>query len=151
MENTHAQQVELGASVHLPLEKLESIDLPLDLAAAPLRREGRAHRRQIGFEARRESPQLGHRAIAGLDQPAIEATDVATVDQAKKVTCQTARNGDRRFDASQRFDEAPLVAALLLGRFSAVPADQPRIGLAVTTGKLRCELRAELPLQKRLA
>src|SRR3954466_15857952 len=38
-ENTPAEQVEAGATVHLPLDQLEPGDLALGLAAAPRRRE----------------------------------------------------------------------------------------------------------------
>jgi hypothetical protein len=40
-ENTPAEQVEAGATVHLPLDQLEPGDLPLGLAAAPGCRERR--------------------------------------------------------------------------------------------------------------
>lgn len=100
MEHTQAQQVKLRASVHLTFEKLETIDLSLNLAAAPRRREGSAHCGQVGSDARRECAQLRHGAIAGLGQPAIKAADVATADQDEKVSCQTASNGDLGFDAT---------------------------------------------------
>jgi hypothetical protein len=35
VENAFPQQIMFGAAVHLPLDKLESIDLPLGLAIAP--------------------------------------------------------------------------------------------------------------------
>src|SRR4051794_41429086 len=43
-ENALAEQVEAGATVHLPLDQLEPSDLPLGLAAAPRRRERRPDR-----------------------------------------------------------------------------------------------------------
>jgi hypothetical protein len=45
MEDTGAQQVELGSTIHLTLEKFQSIDLAFDLPAAPRRFEGCPHRR----------------------------------------------------------------------------------------------------------
>ena len=39
MEDFHAQQVEMGTAKHLPLEKLEAIDMPLDDSIAPAKRE----------------------------------------------------------------------------------------------------------------
>ncbi len=128
MENTNAQQIELCASVHLAFEELESVDLPLDLAAAPRRGECRANCRQIRFEARCESTQLGHDTTTGLGQPEIEATYVAPVDQAEEVSGQTASDGDRRFDPAQRLDKALLIDALLLSFLPLVPANQPCIG-----------------------
>ena len=35
MEDFHAQQVEVGTAKHLPLEKLEAIDMPLDDSIVP--------------------------------------------------------------------------------------------------------------------
>src|SRR3982750_3461233 len=40
-ENALAEQVEAGATVHLPLDQLEPSDLALGLGAGPRRREGR--------------------------------------------------------------------------------------------------------------
>ena len=44
MQYSYSQQVELGTAVHLTLDELEPVDLPLNLAAAPLGGEGGAHR-----------------------------------------------------------------------------------------------------------
>ncbi|MDM0116823.1 hypothetical protein QTI66_32345 [Variovorax sp. J22R133] len=129
MKHAYAQKVELGAAVHLTLEELEPVDLPLDLAAAPLGSEGRAHCGQISLEARCESTHFRHVAITGLGQPAIESVKVATVNQAKKVARQTASHSNRRFDFAQPFDEALLVKALAFGRSFPMPADQPCKGL----------------------
>ena len=98
MEHTQAQQVKLRASVHLAFEQLEAVDLSLNRATAPRRSEGRAHCGQVGFDVRRECAQLRHGAIAGFGQPAIKAANVTTLDKAKKVTCQTASNGNLGFD-----------------------------------------------------
>ncbi len=58
MQHAHARRIELGAAMHLALEVLEPADLPFDLAAAPGRAEGGAHRREIGFEPGREAPKF---------------------------------------------------------------------------------------------
>ena len=50
--------------------------------------------------ARSSDAQLRRGAIAGLDQPVIEAADFAPADQAKKMTRQITCNGNFRFDAS---------------------------------------------------
>src|SRR5690349_1343695 len=42
-----AQEIEVGAAVHLALEEFETRDLPFGLALAPGRGEGRLNRRQI--------------------------------------------------------------------------------------------------------
>jgi hypothetical protein len=46
-EDTAAQEVEAGASVHLALDQLELVDLPLCLSAAPRHGERRSDRRFI--------------------------------------------------------------------------------------------------------
>src|SRR4051794_41075364 len=53
-ENTPAEQVEAGATVHLPLDQLEPSDLPLGLAAAPRRRERRPDRGTVLLQPRRK-------------------------------------------------------------------------------------------------
>jgi hypothetical protein len=45
MQNPSAQQVDVCSTIHLTLEKFQSVDLTFDLPAAPRRLEGRPHRR----------------------------------------------------------------------------------------------------------
>src|SRR5215207_11648622 len=53
-ENTPAEQVEAGATVHLTLDQLEPGDLALRLAAAPGRRECRLDRNAVLLQPRRK-------------------------------------------------------------------------------------------------
>src|SRR3954447_322647 len=53
-ENTPAEQVEAGATVHLPLDQLEPGDLALRLAAAPGRRERRPDRGAVLLQPSRK-------------------------------------------------------------------------------------------------
>src|SRR4051794_22973551 len=58
-ENTLAEQVEAGATVHLPLDQLEPGDLPLGLAAAPTQPQ----------KSRERGPQTFGRRLARWSTP----------------------------------------------------------------------------------
>ena len=58
MQDAGAQQVELCPAIYLPLEELQSVDLALDLPAAPRRCEGGPHGRQVRGHAARKAPDL---------------------------------------------------------------------------------------------
>ena len=68
-ENTPAEQVEAGATVHLPLDQLEPGDLPLRLAAAPGRRERRPDRGAVLLQPSRKGLKSAHPARSGVGQP----------------------------------------------------------------------------------
>src|SRR5204863_8773989 len=68
-ENTPAEQVEAGATVHLPLDQLEPSDLPLGLAAAPRRRERRPDRGTVLLQPRRKRLESADPTRSGIGQP----------------------------------------------------------------------------------
>ena len=71
-EDTAAQEVEAGASVHLALDQLEPVDLPLGLSAAPRHGERRSDRRFILLQAGREGLDDRNTAGPGLLKPSPE-------------------------------------------------------------------------------
>src|SRR3954469_19405252 len=77
-ENTPAEQVEAGATVHLPLDQLEPSDLPLRLAAAPRRRERRPDRSAVLLQPSRKRLESTHPARSGIGQPGGNATRAAS-------------------------------------------------------------------------
>ena len=71
-EDTAAQEIEVGASVHLTLDQLELVDLPLRLSAAPRHGKHRFDRRPILLQAGRESLDGRNTAGPGLLKPGSE-------------------------------------------------------------------------------
>src|SRR5215212_8441642 len=71
-ENTPAEQVEAGATVHLPLDQLEPGDLPLGLAAAPRRCERGPDRGTVLLQPRRKRLESTHPARSGIGQPGVQ-------------------------------------------------------------------------------
>src|SRR5215203_4539875 len=68
-ENTPAEQVEAGATVHLRLAQLEPGDLALHLAAAPGRREGRLDRSAVLLQPSRKSLESTDPRRPGVSKP----------------------------------------------------------------------------------
>src|SRR5215212_10078469 len=68
-ENTPAEQVEAGATVHLALDQLEPGDLALGLAAAPRRRERRLDRSTVLLQPRRKGLESTNSRPPGVGQP----------------------------------------------------------------------------------
>jgi hypothetical protein len=71
-ENTPAEQVEAGATVHLPLDQLEPGDLPLRLAAAPRRRERRPDRGAVLLQPSRKGLKSADPRRSGVGQPGVQ-------------------------------------------------------------------------------
>src|SRR5215207_10806433 len=71
-ENTPAEQVEAGATVHLPLDQLEPSDLALGLAAAPRRRERGSDRSTVLLQPRRKSLESADPRRPGVGQPGVQ-------------------------------------------------------------------------------
>src|SRR5215203_6723242 len=71
-ENTPAEQVEAGATVHLTLDQLEPGDLPLGLAAAPGRRERGLDRGAVLLQPRRKGLESTNSTRAGVGQPGVQ-------------------------------------------------------------------------------
>ena len=67
-----AEQVEAGATVHLPLQQLESGDLALGLAVAPGRAERRADRRAILLQPGRERLHGPYAGRTGVGEPGLQ-------------------------------------------------------------------------------
>src|SRR4051794_33006374 len=70
-ENTPAEQVEAGATVHLPLDQLEPGDLPLGLAAAPRRRERGPDRGAVLLQTSRKGLERADPRPPGVGQPGV--------------------------------------------------------------------------------
>src|SRR5215217_2132260 len=74
-EEAPAKQVELSAAIHGPLQQLETVDLPLGLAAAPGQAECGADRGPVLVEAGREALDGPLTAAARFRQPCAESRD----------------------------------------------------------------------------
>src|SRR4051794_27676226 len=71
-ENTPAEQVEAGATIHLPLDQLEPSDRPLRLAAAPGRRERRPEGAPVLPQPRRKGLESTDPTRSGVGQPGVQ-------------------------------------------------------------------------------
>src|SRR3954467_10866111 len=71
-ENTPAEQVEAGATVHLPLDQLEPGDLPLPLAAAPGPHERRPDRGAVLLQPSRKGLKSADPRRSGVGQPGVQ-------------------------------------------------------------------------------
>ncbi len=68
-----AEQVEVGAAVHLAFQELHARDVPLALGVAPRQFQRSPDRGVVGVEAAGEGAQGAGRAASGLFQPGVEA------------------------------------------------------------------------------
>src|SRR5215471_1814974 len=72
LEEAPAEQLKAGAAVHLALQRLQPVDLALDLAIAPPQRQGGPHSRFVLHQARREATQLpSHSGPLGVRHPGL--------------------------------------------------------------------------------
>jgi hypothetical protein len=77
-ENTPAEQVEAGATVHLTLDQLEPGDLALRLAAAPGRREGRLDRSAVLLQPSRKVSRARTPDVRASASQVVNATRAAS-------------------------------------------------------------------------
>jgi hypothetical protein len=87
------------------------------LAAAPWRGESRAHGRQVGLKTGCEATQFGRCASVYSRKPLVETGEVVTVDEAEEPLHETTRLGNRRLDATERFDESLAILGFGLAHF----------------------------------
>src|SRR3954467_13364296 len=71
-ENALAEQVEAGATIHLPLDQLEPSDLALGLAAAPRRRERPPDRSAVLLQPSRKRLESADPRPPGVGQPGVQ-------------------------------------------------------------------------------
>src|SRR3982750_4899460 len=71
-EHALAEQVEAGATVHLPLDQLEPSDLALGLAAAPGRRERRPDCSTVLLPPSRKGLESADPRPPGVGQPGVQ-------------------------------------------------------------------------------
>src|SRR5260370_8940634 len=76
MEHALTQQIGLRAPIHLPLDRLESVDLTLHLAGAPAARQGRLDGSAVPTHSVHETEELGPFPVPRALQPAIHACAV---------------------------------------------------------------------------
>jgi len=125
VQDTDAQQVELGTAIHLALEVLEPVDLAFDLTAAPGRTEGGTHGRQVGLETDGEALQVGRCVRTRLRQPAIEALGIAVSHQAEQAQRQFTRDSNRRLDGAEDLHELMPVTVLARRELALLPPQYP--------------------------
>ncbi len=65
MEDFHAQQVKVGTTEHLPLQKFEAVDMPLRDAITPLGRESGANSGIISTNPVDKTGEFGHMTCFG--------------------------------------------------------------------------------------
>ena len=59
VQNAAAQEIEVGATIHLPLQQLEPVDLPFDRTVAPRLRQGRPNCADVADEPGDKAAQGG--------------------------------------------------------------------------------------------
>lgn len=74
-QNAASQQVEAGATIALPLQQLEAVDLALSLAAAPRLAQGGSDRRAVRLQPGSERRDGRGAARTGIGQPGIQFND----------------------------------------------------------------------------
>ncbi len=94
------------ATIHLPLHRLEAIDLPLDRARAPGCGDGRTNGLQIAGEALREAGQL---AVSCSNEPIIEIRCVTAADQGGEASCQVRGGAERGYGVCDVANEVTLI------------------------------------------
>jgi len=76
-----AEEGKRGAAVHLALERLEAIDLPLRLALTPLERQRRPDGGLVAADATGKAAQFGDATVLGSDEPRVEGGERATTPE----------------------------------------------------------------------
>lgn len=101
-EHPAAPQVEIGPSVHLPLDDLEPVDLALDLAVAPRLGKSGTHRVLIVPETGGERRQGAGLRLA---QPTVERIGHLVLDHRHEAADEIDGGGDGGGTLQQRGDE----------------------------------------------
>ncbi len=70
-EEPPSQQPEARSPVHLPLDRLQAVDLPVGLPVAVRQRERGCHGRLLALQAHREGFEALHATREGLLQPSL--------------------------------------------------------------------------------
>src|SRR3954468_22455115 len=91
VEDTTAQQVELGATIHVALDRLEPVDLTLDGTVAPGQRQGRPHGIDVLQQAPGEATQA--RGLSRI-QPWVERGRVALAHEPGEAVGEVCREAD---------------------------------------------------------
>src|SRR5664279_758382 len=73
MQHAEPEQIEFGATEHLPLEELETINVALDQTIAPGQDQSGSNRMVVALKASRKSSQLSNCAVAGPLEPGIQS------------------------------------------------------------------------------
>lgn len=83
-----AEQVKLGATIRHPLDHLESVYLPLDLAVAEWQRERSTYRCTIAFEPRRKALNLRNSRGSCLLKPELKSLRLTLAHQTQESECK---------------------------------------------------------------
>ena len=103
MQHALPEQVEPGAAEHLPLDQLETVDVPLHRSVAPGFRDSGAHRRVVLPQTGGEAAQA---SFLGSFQPSVESRGFPSPHQAGEGADVLRCRPDRRNLGEQRVDEA---------------------------------------------
>src|SRR5215470_13323336 len=93
MQHPQAQQIDVGPSIHLAFEQLESRDLSFNLPSTPRFSESSLNCWELSFQPVSKALQLLIRAAFGPLQPGKECLAVALTNQAHKILTEC---GERR-------------------------------------------------------
>ncbi len=88
MEHFHAQQVEMGTTEHLALQKFEAVDMPLRDAITPLGRESGPNSSIISTNPVDKTAQFGHMTGFGALEPAVQCLLLAFFEHGHKLLAQ---------------------------------------------------------------
>jgi hypothetical protein len=88
-----AEEIDLGAPTHRPLQHLQPGDLAFHGAVTPGQPEAGFDRLIIGAEPRRKAPQGRYGTRRRTRQPAVEAVGLACTHEHRKVLREVNRGG----------------------------------------------------------
>src|SRR5215204_5262264 len=88
MKHPRPEQIELGTPVHLTLDQLEPVDLPLELAIAPLVYDGVTHCLVVLADPFGESDELFQLTPRSGAQPRREQLGLSLAHHLREAECQ---------------------------------------------------------------
>jgi hypothetical protein len=91
LKNTEAQEIEAGATVHLPFDELEPVHLTFDLAVAPGQSQGGLYGLLISHEAGGEAAKC---TMPCRIKPRMPSLYVAAADDAEELLSARCEFGD---------------------------------------------------------
>src|SRR6266480_2903794 len=126
MQHTQAQQIEIGTSIHLAFEQLESRDLSFYLPSTPGFGEGGLNRRELSLQTQSKALQFLIGTPFGPLQPGKQCLALALTDQANKVLAERGESRKARGKAKQCLPIGRILCLQFLWLVQQQPFHPPR-------------------------